>query len=141
MSSDVVIELSLTDEILNLILEFVAVIGVMSYVVVVATILVLIPLCSLLLDKEGSFEVEPSFSSLKYFNSISIQLGVVSVPSQWSWWSAKTPFLVIQLSFSSLRLFRFPFLLFLVLGVFGGSVSFPQGLFSISARRHFSALA
>ena len=47
-SSDVVVELPLADEILYLILEFIGVVGVMSYVTVVATILVLVPLCSLL---------------------------------------------------------------------------------------------
>ena len=128
-SSDVVAELSLTDEILDLILEFVVVIGVMSYVAVVATILVLIHLCSLLPYGEGSYEVDPSFDRLKYFSSIGIQLSVVSVPSQRSWWSTilrSLPFMVIRL-----KLLRFPFLLFLILGVFGGGVSFSQGLLGI----------
>ena len=119
----------MADEVLDLILEFVAVVGVMSYVAVVATILVMVLFCSLLPDGEGSSKVDQSFTSLKYFSSISIQLGVVSVPSQWSWWSTifrLFPFLAILL-----RLFRFPFLLFLILGVFGGGVSFPQGLLGI----------
>ena len=97
-SSNVVAELFLADEVLNLILEFVTVIGVMSYVAVVVTILVLFPLCSLLLDREGSSKVDPPFASLKYFSSFSIQLDVVSVPCQWSWWSTilrSLPFLVI----------------------------------------------
>ena len=71
-SSDVVAELPLADEILYLVLEFVAVIGVMSYVTVVTTILILVPLCSLFLDGEGSSKVDPPFASLKYFSSISI---------------------------------------------------------------------
>ena len=122
-SSDVVAELPLADEVLNLILEFVVVIGVVSYVAVVVKILILVLLCSLLPDKEGSSEMYPSFTSLKYLSSIRIKLGVVSVPSQWSWWSTifrSLLFLVIRL-----RLFRFPLLLFLVLRVFGGGVNLP----------------
>ena len=80
-SSNVVAELTLVDEALDLILEFVAVVGVLSYVMMVATILILVLLCSLLLDKKGSSKVYSSFTSLKYLSSISIQLGVVSVPS------------------------------------------------------------
>ena len=71
-SSDVVAELPLADEILYLILEFVAVIGIMFYVMVVATLLVLVPLCSLFPDGEVSSEVDLPFLSLKYFSSISI---------------------------------------------------------------------
>ena len=78
-STDVVVELPLVDEILYLIIEFMAIVGVVSYVTVVGTILVLVPFCSLLLYGEGSSEVDPPFVSLKYFNSIGIQLSVVSV--------------------------------------------------------------
>ena len=81
-SSDVVFELPLADEILNLILEYMAIIGVMSYVTMVATILVLAPLCSLLSYGEGFSEMDPPFVSLKHFSSIGIQLSVVSVSSQ-----------------------------------------------------------
>ena len=62
----------MADEVLYLILEFMAIIGVMSYVAVVATILVLVLLCSLLPYGEGSSKVDQSFTSLKYFSSISI---------------------------------------------------------------------
>ena len=68
----------MADEVLDLILEFMAVVGVMSYIAVVVTILVLVPLYSLLPDGEGSSEVDPPFASLKYFSFISIQLGVPS---------------------------------------------------------------
>ena len=83
-SSGVVSELSLADEVFDLILEFIAVAGVMSYVAVAAIILIMVFLCSFLLDGEGSSEVDPSFISLKYFISIIIHLGVVGVPGQWS---------------------------------------------------------
>ena len=81
-SSDIVAKLPLANEILYLILEFMAVVGVMSYVAVATTILLLVPLCYLLPYREGSFEVDPSFTSLKHFSSIDIQLSVVSVSSQ-----------------------------------------------------------
>ena len=81
-SSDVVAELPLADEIFYLILEFMAVVGVMSYVAVLAKILVLVPLCSVIPYGEGSSEVDPPFASLKHFSSIGIQLSVVSVSSQ-----------------------------------------------------------
>ena len=72
MSSDLVAKLSLADEILYLIFEFMAIVGVMSYVAMVATILVLVPLCSLLLYGEWSVEMGPSFVSLKHLSSIEI---------------------------------------------------------------------
>ena len=48
-SSEVVAEFPLADEVFGLILELMEVIGVVPYVAVVATILILVPLCSLLL--------------------------------------------------------------------------------------------
>ena len=63
MSSNLVAKLSLADEILYLIFEFIAIISVMYYVAVVATILVLVPLCSLLLYGEWSSEMGLSFVS------------------------------------------------------------------------------
>ena len=81
-SSDVVTEFPLVDEVLDLILEFVVVIDVVPYVTVVATVLILVLFCSILLYKEGPSKVYSSFTSLKYLSSISIQLGVVSVPTQ-----------------------------------------------------------
>ena len=81
-SSDVVAELPLANEILYLIIEFMAVIGVMSYVAVVATILVLVPLFFLFPYGKGSSEVDLPFASLKHFSSIGIQFCVASVSSQ-----------------------------------------------------------
>ena len=52
-SSDVAAEIPLEDEVLDLILELVAVVGVVTYVAVVATLLILVPLPSLLLYREG----------------------------------------------------------------------------------------
>ena len=56
-----------------------AVIGVVSYVVVIAIILVLVSLCSLLLYGERSSKVDPPFISLKHLSSIGFQLGMVRV--------------------------------------------------------------
>ena len=108
------------------------IIGVMPYVVMVATILVQVPLCSLFHDGEGSSDVDPLFASLKYFGSISIQLSVVSVPSQRSWCTILRSllFMVIRLKF-----LVFPLLVF---GVFCGGVSFPQGLLGILNSQHAS---
>ena len=78
---DVVVKLPLADEILYLILEL-AIVGVVSYVAVIATILVLVPLSSLLLYGKGSSEVDPPFIRLKHLSSIGVQLDVVGVSSQ-----------------------------------------------------------
>ena len=75
-SSDIVAELPLVNEILNFILELVAVIGIMPYVAVVATILTLVPLCSFLPYREWSSEMHSSFSGLKYLRSVGIKLCV-----------------------------------------------------------------
>ena len=83
-SSEVVTEFPLANEVLNLSLELVAVVGVMPYIAVVATILILVSLCSLLPYREGPSKMYSSFTSLKYLGSIGIQLGVVCVPCQWS---------------------------------------------------------
>ena len=71
-SSDVVAELPLANEILYIIFRFMTIIGVMSHVMVIATIFVLVPLCSLLPYGEGPSEVDPPFISLKRLSSISV---------------------------------------------------------------------
>ena len=78
-SLDIGVELTLVDEILYLILKFVAVVGVVSYVTVIATILILVPLYSLFPNGEGSSEVDPPLISLKHLNAIGVQLSIISV--------------------------------------------------------------
>ena len=60
------------DEVLDLILELVVVIGVVPYVTVVATILIMVPLRSLLLYREGPSKMYSHLTSLKYLNYIGI---------------------------------------------------------------------
>ena len=67
------------DEVFDLVLELVAVIGIVPYVAVVATILTLVPLCSFLPYRERSSEMHSSFTGLKYLSSVGIQLCVECV--------------------------------------------------------------
>ena len=58
---NVVVEFPLADEILYLILEFMTIIGVMPYIAVIATIFVLVHLCSFLLYGEEPSKVDLPF--------------------------------------------------------------------------------
>ena len=78
-SSDIVAEFSLADEVFDLVLELVAITGIMAYVAVVATILTLVSLHSFLPYREWSCKMHSSFTGLKYLRSVSIQLCVECV--------------------------------------------------------------
>ena len=65
-------ELPLGNKILYLIFNFMTIVKVMSHVTMIATIFVLIPLCSLILYGEGPYEVDMPFISLKYLSSINV---------------------------------------------------------------------
>ena len=69
---DVVAEFPLVDEVLNLILELVAVVSVMPYVTMITTILTLVPVCSLFPYREWPSKMYPSFTGLKYLGSIGV---------------------------------------------------------------------
>ena len=60
------------NEVLNLILELVAIIGMVPYIAVVATVLILVPLRSFLPYREGSSEMHSSFAGLKYLSFVGI---------------------------------------------------------------------
>ena len=83
-SSDVVAKLPLADEVFDLILELMAVVGVVPYVAVVATILILVPVYSLFPYREGPSKLCTSLTGLKYLSSVGIQLNVVCISCQWS---------------------------------------------------------
>ena len=84
-SSNVVAKLPLANEVLNLIIELMAVIGVVPYVAVIATKLILVSLYPFLPYREGFSEVYPSFAGLKYLSHVCIQLIVEGVSCQWGY--------------------------------------------------------